>query len=1116
MEKQKKKQKGITLIALVISIIVMLILAGVSLNMTVGDNGIISQAQAATFMQSCAVLEEFINEQGVQDYVDEEYEGTAFIDLLRLKHSDWIYKNEKTGLPFLLVNGKIYYVFQKENLPDHIRNQIRGGDAGEKTYDDYVNFRDVYGVTSDLKVYYCSDGLDSRVGAADELLEDNATRVALKSSSSSGLADYLAEAFGWVKTDENGNVLAENLSSVKTLTIDSTKVRKLTELYNLSSLQTLTLKNASLDSLEGLDLVPNLTSIIIENSTCGDYTALSKCASLKKLYLTKVNQSEATGCLTALASMRSSSLEYFGIYDSPNVTDMTKIDEVSTAVKGSVRYLYLYGDSYSTVGFTDFNNLYELKIYHEVPVNDGRKYDTTLKSITSLKSTSLQYLYCYGNYELSTISNVNVPALDYLHLQYDFELSQASIDEFSESSSLIYLYLYRCYLLTSVDSVINGNKALLEIDIRYTQVPEVKKLKGNTTLVHFYAEGNKKLTTLEGLENCTNLYGIYCSGCNSLGKDCDTSYNSSTGVYTAKGKSSTNALYALSNKTNLYRVNLQNCYYIKYFSYLKNSGQAVVDYCYLYGSSQLDSTEVTEAKPFLNKARNVNMPANISIATLDTNTTAIRLEQQTITDADLRQLKNKTNIESIIIGGMTIKNATTGAILTAAQIDSLFYEVFSTCTGVKQFYTYQNISDISFVKNMNNLQYLMIYRWTGNSYGNCTVGTKYTDASGNKYHQDASGNPTGLELLNTYCPNLRALRIWNYPNDAAHHVDLSAIQPAINKMNQWAFPDNRIDDVVGFYTNNQWIADTMASCTTITDFLAYNLYCTYDLSNCKSLKNIQVRCWNGNWNEIEADLYRGHIKLPTTYVVPAGDTNPGYSLIMHYPSYNTIVSGGAGCRELTMNYVRGNTMYGNGDDTSFANQFTGLNQSYLKKVTIKANEVYADFLTDSFLTKLSNCTSLNEINFTGYQAQQGNIRDLTPLSTMTGLTKIVFNYTNVSVIPNITALPSLTYLQIQYSSITDISGLYKDNNTVLPLTELYLYDNSISNLAYLRNLGNLTHLDLRNNSIGNTILSSLFGTVDNVSEINNLKTKYNHLTTYLWIRSGNKFEDTSGLSWAKE
>ncbi len=47
MKKQKNKQRGITLIALVVTIIVLIILAGVSINMLVGENGIITQAQTA-------------------------------------------------------------------------------------------------------------------------------------------------------------------------------------------------------------------------------------------------------------------------------------------------------------------------------------------------------------------------------------------------------------------------------------------------------------------------------------------------------------------------------------------------------------------------------------------------------------------------------------------------------------------------------------------------------------------------------------------------------------------------------------------------------------------------------------------------------------------------------------------------------------------------------------------------------------------------------------------------------------------------------------------------------------------------------------------------------------
>ena len=47
MQKQKNKQEAITLIALVVTIIILIILAGVSIAMVVGDNGIIAMAQRA-------------------------------------------------------------------------------------------------------------------------------------------------------------------------------------------------------------------------------------------------------------------------------------------------------------------------------------------------------------------------------------------------------------------------------------------------------------------------------------------------------------------------------------------------------------------------------------------------------------------------------------------------------------------------------------------------------------------------------------------------------------------------------------------------------------------------------------------------------------------------------------------------------------------------------------------------------------------------------------------------------------------------------------------------------------------------------------------------------------
>ena len=61
MEGNLKNKKGITLIALVITIVVLLILASVSIAMLTGDNGIITKAQEATFRTEMAQIREMVD-----------------------------------------------------------------------------------------------------------------------------------------------------------------------------------------------------------------------------------------------------------------------------------------------------------------------------------------------------------------------------------------------------------------------------------------------------------------------------------------------------------------------------------------------------------------------------------------------------------------------------------------------------------------------------------------------------------------------------------------------------------------------------------------------------------------------------------------------------------------------------------------------------------------------------------------------------------------------------------------------------------------------------------------------------------------------------------------------
>lgn len=55
-----KKERGITLVALVVTIVVLLILAGVSISMVLGNNGIVTKAQSSQAAQDKAYAREVV------------------------------------------------------------------------------------------------------------------------------------------------------------------------------------------------------------------------------------------------------------------------------------------------------------------------------------------------------------------------------------------------------------------------------------------------------------------------------------------------------------------------------------------------------------------------------------------------------------------------------------------------------------------------------------------------------------------------------------------------------------------------------------------------------------------------------------------------------------------------------------------------------------------------------------------------------------------------------------------------------------------------------------------------------------------------------------------------
>ena len=77
MKKVKRQVKGITLIALVVTIIVLLILAGIALNLTIGQNGIFSRAQTAANTWRNAETNEQLAMGELEDWMDGYMNGNG-------------------------------------------------------------------------------------------------------------------------------------------------------------------------------------------------------------------------------------------------------------------------------------------------------------------------------------------------------------------------------------------------------------------------------------------------------------------------------------------------------------------------------------------------------------------------------------------------------------------------------------------------------------------------------------------------------------------------------------------------------------------------------------------------------------------------------------------------------------------------------------------------------------------------------------------------------------------------------------------------------------------------------------------------------------------------------
>lgn len=157
-----KSTRGITLIALVITIIILLILAGISIASLTGDNGILTKADTAKEENRAATIEEEKNlwkSNQVADQIIGETEVQKLGELLeQLQNEELITEEEKYTI---IVEGEITIgkktiVFGTMDISDRIESIIQknkdseGNIDYEKLKEDLNKIKDIQGVPSDL------------------------------------------------------------------------------------------------------------------------------------------------------------------------------------------------------------------------------------------------------------------------------------------------------------------------------------------------------------------------------------------------------------------------------------------------------------------------------------------------------------------------------------------------------------------------------------------------------------------------------------------------------------------------------------------------------------------------------------------------------------------------------------------------------------------------------------------------------------------------------------------------------------------------------------------------------------------------------------------------------
>ena len=172
-----KNKKGITLIALVVTVVVLIILAGVSINAVLGDNGIIKKANQAASVTKEAEVKEAINRTILEFYLTNDYETLE--DFLKAKAEDGSIDSVTKNADGTLTVKKGEYSVTVENKTNSSGGSGSGGSTGGETQTPEIKI-------GETKVVANSDGTGSAITDAASVYLGNTLYITFAHSITGG------------------------------------------------------------------------------------------------------------------------------------------------------------------------------------------------------------------------------------------------------------------------------------------------------------------------------------------------------------------------------------------------------------------------------------------------------------------------------------------------------------------------------------------------------------------------------------------------------------------------------------------------------------------------------------------------------------------------------------------------------------------------------------------------------------------------------------------------------------------------------------------------------------------------------------------------------------------